>query len=315
MSPASTAPTASVFVISDFAVGEESAWDDIRAALRALAHQDFAEPAEYFLLERASVAERIPEDLPKILPGLRIVLSQETSSYALKNETAEHASADLVAILDADCIPDSDWLRRLVAALRADPQAAVVSTKTEYRGRTLLERILSLLSRAFVDPGKAGETRFLTNNSAIFRRADMLRNPLPTAYGPFAARIQMESFRRAGRAMLFEPRTRVIHAFHGWPMERDIRRNFGYGAVLIRLADRRLPFAWLTRIGLASIPLFVLFRTADSWWNCVRVGPRYGVAWYQVPLALGVAVLVHLLEVPGMLRAFRGAGAPGSSFR
>ncbi len=184
-------------------------------------------------------------------------------TYPLKNAAFRVASADLVVLLDADCVPERDWLRRLVDAIRAHPEAVAVSTKTEYPGRTLGERILSLLSRSYVDPGSPGETRFITNNSAIFRREPLLEHPLPLGLGPFAAGIQSTSLRRAGWTIRFEPRTRVIHGFDGRPMERDIRRNFGYGTIVTRLRDPNMSYARLLRLGRALIPIFAALRTLD----------------------------------------------------
>lgn len=308
-------PVVSVVVSSDFAAGEERSWDDMRAALHAVATQNFAEPAECILLESADFIHELPGDLNDIVPDLKIVAGPVGGSYKLKNEAFRVASAEYVVLLDADCVPERDWLRRLVDCIRAHPEAAAVSSKTEYAGHNLMERILSLLSRSYADPGGTRETRFITNNSAIYRRELLLSHPLPLGLGPFAARLQSEALHRAGWKVWFEPRTRVIHAFDGWSMERDIRRNFGYATIVTRKSDLEMPFAGLLRFGRLSIPVFFALRTLDSWWNCLRVGRDYGVAWYQTPLAFSTAVVLHLLEIPGMLRAFAGEAKPESTFR
>jgi hypothetical protein len=94
--------------------------------------------------------------------------------------------------------------------------------------------------------------------------------------------MQSEAILRGGGHLLFEPRMRVIHDFEGWAMERDIRRNIGYGTIITRLRDRAMPYAWLARPGPLSIPLFALAKTLDNWWDCLRCGLHYGVRWHEL---------------------------------
>jgi hypothetical protein len=98
-------------------------------------------------------------------------------------------------------------------------------------------------------------------------------------------------------------------------MERDIRRNMGFGTVFTRLRDRALPYAWVARLGLASIPLFVAGKTLDNWWDCLRCGPAYGLRWHEYPAAFGLAVVLHLMEVPGMVAALRGRELTDTVYR
>ncbi len=62
-------------------------------------------------LESANITQQIPSDFATILPSLRVILSSASSSYGLKNEGVQVASADIFAILDADCVPNPDWPR------------------------------------------------------------------------------------------------------------------------------------------------------------------------------------------------------------
>jgi hypothetical protein len=98
-------------------------------------------------------------------------------------------------------------------------------------------------------------------------------------------------------------------------MEADIRRNSGYGTVVSRLRDRLLPYAWLTRLGYASIPLFVVGKTLNCFRDCIRCARHYRVQWYELPAALCLAVVVHLMEIPGMISAFRGKQIRHTAYR
>jgi cellulose synthase/poly-beta-1,6-N-acetylglucosamine synthase-like glycosyltransferase len=308
-------PVASVIVVSDYASDGPTDWEEARALLRALAEQDFTEPFEVIVSEHGGSAHDIPEDLRGICPNVRMVRCKQSSAYQLKNEGARQARAEIVAILDADCVPGPDWLRTAVEALRNHPEAAVVSGGTAYPGRNLLERSLTIATRAYLDPGEFGSTRFISNNNAAFRRSVYLEHPLPSQGGPFAARLQSESLLREGKRLLFEPRMRVSHYYGGWRMEADVHRHMGYAVVVTRLLDSQVPYAWLTRLKYASIPLFFAARVLTGISDCLRCARSSAVRWYELPAVFGGAIITRVLEVPGMVDAFRGREIKKTAYR
>ena len=298
-------PEISVVIVSAYAGGGEKSWKDLRNILMALARQEGQVKAEWLLCENEASAGSMPADIRRLLPDSKLVLSGEGGSYELKNAGFRAATADIVAMLDADCVPDGNWLKHAVAAMNARPQVAIISGRTVYPPAGLTERILSLLSRSYVDRGKPGPTRFISNNNSIWRRDVYLKYPLPSGLGPFAGRMQSESIIRAGYQLWFDPSIRVVHDFEGWAMESDIRRNTGYGTVIARLHDPDMPQAWLTKFGVVSIPVFAGGKIVDSWRDCVRCASAFGVKWFELPLALLGSMVVHLMEIPGMWQAFR----------
>lgn len=297
-------PVATIALVSDYAAGEEKSWDDLRKVLRALRDQDFGEPFEILLCEDERFASAVPPDLTAGYPNVRILFHAATSSYGLKNAAAEAAAGEYLVLLDADCTPRRGWLRSMVEAFRANPDAAAVSGKTQYAGRSLMERLLSLLTRAYLDPGGRGPTRFVSNNNSGMRIGWYRKHPLRPDLGAFSSRLQSEAIHREGGKLLFDPGMEVVHDFEGWHMEADIRRNHGFCTVITRLEDNRMPYAWLTRFGVLSIPAIVAGKTLDSWANVFRCASAYRVRWYETPLALGFALVLHLMEIPGMWQAF-----------
>ncbi|MGH7552498.1 MAG: glycosyltransferase, partial [Longimicrobiales bacterium] len=269
-------PSVSILIVSDYAAGGPEGWKDIRKALTALAGQEFAEPVEYILCESDRFRDDVPSDLTAILPSLRLHFVPDLASYAIKNHGVSVASAEFVAVLDADCIPDAMWLRRLVSVLRAEPKAAVVSGRTIYPGGSLSERVCALLGRSYLDPGRAGETRFIAINNCAFRRVAYLESPLPSGLGTFSSHMQCEALKRAGWRLLFDPEIRVVHDFEGWSMEADFRRNCGHGTIRTRLEDPTLPHAWLARLGRPAILPILAGKLLDSWRDCIRCGRQYG---------------------------------------
>ena len=98
-------------------------------------------------------------------------------------------------------------------------------------------------------------------------------------------------------------------------MELDIRRNVGYGTIITRRRSSILPYGWLLRLGYLSIPFFWAGKTLNSCQDCLRRAHDYQVRWYELPAALVFAVLVNLMEVPGMVAALRGRRITYSCFR
>jgi hypothetical protein len=246
---------------------------------------------------------------------MTILYIDAESSYELKNRAVEAASGDWVAIVDADCIPSRSWLRVLRAAIAEHPDAAAVSARTLYPGRSCLERVLGLLSRSYLDPGRSGPSRFISGNAAAFKRDVYCRHPLPVGMGAFASRIQSEAFLRDGATLWFDQDLVVVHDFEGWAMEQDIRRNHGYSTVITRLCDDRLPYAGLIRMGLIAIPLIVAGKTFDSARDCFRCFRHYNVKLHELPLALALTVVTHVLEIPGMWQAFRRKSIQATQYR
>ena len=305
----------SVVVVSDHSSGDTKGWDDIRTAVTALAQQDFSETVEFLLVESERFRSECSSELASILPGLRVHFVSDYASYALKNEAVRIASGEYVCMLDADCIPEPSWLRRLIATLRTHPKAAALSGKTIYPGQSFSSRVCALLARSYIDPGGAGHTCFIAINNCAFRRAAYQSHPLPTGIGTFSSRLQSEALLDDGWELLFDPEVLVTHDFEGWRMEMDLRRNAGHGTIATRLQGNTLPWARLARVGRVSIPLILAGKILNSWKDCFRGAVSYGIEWFQLPAALAISIAVHILEVPGMLCAYAGGGLKGSSFR
>ena len=119
----------------------------------------------------------------------------------------------------------------------------------------------------------------------------------------------------AGWDLWFDPGIVVIHDFEGWSMEADLRRNAGHGTIITRLSDSSLPYAALVRMGRVSIPFVISGKIIDSWRDCLRCGQSYGVSPVSLPAAMLLSIGIHSMEIPGMLRAYNGAGLKRSLFR
>ena len=307
-------PVVTVVTLLDFEVGTTRAWDDLRATLRGLARQDFTGPAEFIFLEDEGLKDEVPSDLTDILPGLQIAFTNKILQYDMKSEAAALGTGDIVVLLDSDCVPVPGWLRSLVETFHAHPEAGVVSGRTVYAGKTFLERACGVLGRAYVER-RTLRTEHISNNNAGFRREVLRKHPLPSEAGPFSSKLHADAIERDGWHLLFDPRASATHAFDGWEMERDIRQNMGYGFIKVRQINPELPFGWLVQLHYASIPLYFVGRVIESWLRTSQFYRSYGLQWYEVPGVLGLAVGVHVMEVPGMITAFRGGTLAHTAYR
>jgi len=294
----------SVVVVSDRDYVQRS-WRTERSLLQALARQDFREPFEVILVENERYRPEIPRDLPTICPRFRIVFSAETQSAKLKNVGACWANAELVAVVDADCLPNEAWLRALVTVLRERTNVSAVSGRTYYGEETSYRRALSLVDRSFDDLGRPGLTPRVSTNAALYRRSLLARFPYPESATPFGSAIlRMQAMARAGDVLFFfEPAAVVRHAIGGWDSIRDFRRHIGY-IDMMGDPEKRL----------RSIPRLLWRRFSLHGRDCLRLGPSY-LCWYDWPLAAAFLAATPFLQMPGMLDAWRGRDAiPRTSF-
>jgi hypothetical protein len=310
-------PDLSIVLVSDYAAGTGKSWNDLKSSLLSVRRElaTVSHSIQCLLVEEQRFAASVPSDVLVIVPGLTVLPVEATTSYAMKNAGVAAAAADWVVLLDADCRMLEGWLPAALRAIKTAPDAAAISGRTFYAGRSLFERISALVQRSYLDPGARSASRFISNNNAVWRRDWFLRFPMPEDLGPFSSRVQSERMLRAGATLLFEPDMRVIHDFEGVAMDADIARNIGYGTVITRLADPDMPHARLVRLGRGAIPAIVLGKTCLHVRDVVRCARAYDVRWWQIPLAWGYAAFSTLMEAPGMWAAYSGQHLVNTAYR
>lgn len=308
-------PLLSVVITVDFRAGEAAAAEELRLVLAALAEQRGHGRVEFLYVESAEFRGRETQDLNAILPELAIVWVEATSAAAIKNAAVNAARGELIAMLDGDCVPSPGWLHGCLEAARLYPDAAVISGRTLYPGRSLVNRAMALLNRSYIEGDERGATDHVSQNNALYRRRALEMAPFVDGGGSHASRLQSETLRRCRQRLAFSSLMTVTHGFEGWRTERSIRADLGYSVVQVRRADPTVPHAWMIRFGVLSAPLVFGARLLHSWRLCLRHHERYGVAPHELPAAMLLALVCCALELPGLVRALRGAPRRASSFR
>lgn len=215
---------------------------EVRRCVEALARQDYCASA----LQIVVVDDGGPEpDLAGFPAGpeLTVIRQQNQGPAAARNRGAREAGGEILAFTDDDCRPRPDWLRCLVPALSAEPDAMVggltVNGLTGNIWAQASQDLVSFLYEAFATSRSL--RAFVTTNNLAVRRDRFLEIggfddgfPLPAAEDRDLSERWADE---VGRLRVI-PDALVDH-FHRLGAWSFIRQHYGYGRGAVQLARRR----------------------------------------------------------------------------
>ena len=294
----------SIVVVSDFEPGEKT-WKDEMAIVHALANQDLGVRVPLIVVENAaSEAHPPPPTLADTYPGVRVIYHDADTSAAMKDRGVAACETEWVAVLEADAIPERDWLRRLVEASAAHPEFDVITGRTHYGTESSWRRVLNLLDRSWDDCGRSGSTPYISNNGALYRTSVLTRFPYPDAATPFlSARLRNERILAAGHRAYFERAAVMRHSVGGADFVVQFRRHQGFADMMMTAPP-----------GGTWIPRLLYRRAADDIARMWRLRRDYW-RWYDWPLGLLVCCFARIPEAIGMIEALRVGSLSRSSYR
>lgn len=298
-------PTVSVIIVSDYLPNVDDELSHFFRCLQALSDQDFSESVEYITILRASLPTSTQTQFKKILPSLKIRVLPNASSPHLKKWGASQATGEIIAFTDADCVPDRSWISAIVDALREHPEISVISGKTVYEEPEILPRACFLIGRALMERRKKGLTNRLTNHNFAMRQNAFVQISFPECVTPFIGTVMAKMVLDSGHRILYEPLARTTHVYDGWSFECDIRRNNGYAFIMNRMSYPGLRYSYIARLSYLGMSIFYFGRLLQIWWVCLFRFSAYGLAWYELPFAIGLAPVALMYELSGMLSAIR----------
>lgn len=298
------APSVSVVIVSDYEAGDKD-WADERKAVRAFIEDNPAVPFEIIVMEslpQSSDRPVIPADIAGLAPLVSVHFDTGQGSAALKDAALKHCSSDLVAVVEADSLPQPGWLARLLVRLQSDPSLDVVSGRTIYGTDRAMHRVMSLLDRGFIEPRRNDECHYVCNNGALYRRHVLEQYPYPDDPNPFvSAELRNTDMHRGRVRMGFEPNAVMRHAYGGISFLAEVRQNKGYQAA--RRILRKRPHAARQPTALVALRAVAKCWKADL--KTVRTaGARY-LRLADWPLLGIIFVAVRVPEFIGALSVHR----------
>ena len=296
-------PRVSIILVSDYARGGRT-WADRIAAVQAFladALLDPGGPFEIIVMEplpASGIAPAVPPALAALAPRVRVIFDRSHRSSVLKDAGLEHCRGELIAVVEADCVAEPGWLRRLVAAMDADPALDVANGRTTYGMHSAMRRVATLLDRGYLERRQDGRHVHVSNNGALYRRSVLERYPYPDEASPFvSAELRNIRMRAGGVKIGVEPTALMRHGYGGIPFMVDLRRNKGFQAA--RMIARRSPRH--ARRSAFRLALAAAKRGAREDLATILSLGRQFLRWTDWPLLVLVFLAARLPEFAGAL--------------
>ncbi|MHB8377431.1 MAG: glycosyltransferase family 2 protein [Dehalococcoidia bacterium] len=287
----------------DVSVVSWNSWGDLRSSLRALAAQDY--PAYRVVVVDNASSDATADEVEAHFPDVTVIRSERNGGYAAGNNLCfAQSKSKYIAVLNPDARPESGWLRALVRALEADPNAALATSKVLLAsdpGRVNACGLdVHLSGIAFCrglddaqDAYVAIEEVAAVSGAAFVARRDVLEEigGLDERFFMYMEDTELSMRARlAGYSVVMTPRSRVAHTYaldvSPWKFYY-LERNRVFMLVNV--------FRWRT---LALLAPALLVAEAGVWAYALRGGP-------SMLAAKARAYASVLAAVPSMLRRRR----------
>ena len=209
----------------------------LEACLTALDAQTLIDRLEVVVVDDGSLAADTIAGVVGRHPKARLLRQSGAGPAAARNAGAGEARGQLLCFTDDDCLPETDWVEELTAAL--DEGADAVAGRTT-NPPGVLAAASEVISHA---PAAAGEP-FAPSNNLACRKAVFDAVPFDESYRRAAAEDREWCARLIanGHALRSQPSARVLHRPH-LTLSTFVRRQVRYGEGAYRFrsnAGRRL---------------------------------------------------------------------------
>lgn len=240
---------------------------DLRRCLAALAAQDY--PKEQF--EVIVCDDGSDEDLQPVLrefPQVRYARQEPKGPATARNLGIAHATGAIVAMTDSDTLPDRSWLRNLMEAFAAHPEAAGVE------GRVYADNEGQFDPLGEGPSNKAGGV-YLTCNIAYRRDVLVAIGGFDETF-PYPAYEDTELAARAQEhgPIVWQPAAVVVHPERPLTARAVLKKlrhweyillmGFRYGYLAWRRYPVRHPRVRVALLSVIALPASK-FRTAGRW--------------------------------------------------
>jgi len=289
--------------------------DQLSATLDGLARQTYPEKLiETIVVLDREVPESEADQLRQRFGRVRLAWSRDVNYCAAKNAGARAARGSVVAFIDGDCVPETQWLQRLVAVL--DTDVAAVAGRTRYADGTRLGRTFSVSDFGCVVGDERRHASGFSISNVAFQRDVLLAHPLDERIRRHGGcYLLFHQLRARGKTILYDDQARVAHGaddIRGWSfLGKHFWRGFD-GVAAYRLDEQRVMrgTAVFRRYGLPGLVAITAHRILLDWRQLVRDRWQIGVRSWALPYVGIVGAGLRLVELVGMSAAVIAAERP-----
>ncbi len=218
--------------------------------------------------------------------------------YQLKNIGAANATSEILALLDSDVIPQSNWLSTIYQGIveqGADAVAGISLFRDEnqrFSPDNSFLQVAASISWGFVVPQNAASlilrpNAFLSHNlgirASVFQQHTYREDLGRTCAGSFLFNSLLESEAK----LILQPNQRIAHNFTVWWWLSRLHLRFGYETYQLRRIDPRYPNKSLAKLSFVE-PLITTI------WNIMLDVPR----WLRFSTVLQLSKLRQILLLP-----------------
>lgn len=222
----------------------------IGQCLAALVSQQATVPFEVIVVD--SSTDGSPELIRSRFPSVRLIrFETQTPAPVQRNTGIRAAGADLIGLMDQDCLPDPGWVQGMVDAFAAHPEVSAVAggiRPANPEARCGLANFL-LEFREFLHWRPAGITRhWITCNVTVRREVFERYGYFPAHLWPGDDVIVAQAAAAGGALTWFAPKLTIAHL-----NRTDLAgilphaRKLGWGSAQIRRLLPQRENAWLAR--------------------------------------------------------------------
>lgn len=267
-------------------------WGLVPDLVEAIARQGIP-PDEVLFIDNGSESIVVPQNIPF---AHRILRCETPGSYAARNCGVEHAAGDILVFTDADCVPERDWLARLLAAL-GDADDRIVAGHVDVVAKTaspnayeIYDMMFGISQKRYVSRGYAATANLATSRRLFDRLGGFDAQRKSGGDADFCRRA-----RAAGGDLIFVPDAVIRHPARSTWQELQIKTRRMKGGQLRHHQ---------TFTGLARAVLKTIARPAV---DVVRVASAKGWPLSYRTTALAIGLRLWSVEMHEMFRLFLGA--------
>ncbi|TIT03564.1 MAG: glycosyltransferase family 2 protein [Mesorhizobium sp.] len=303
----------SLIIVSDYLTSDGDA--ELRRSLCAYAQDTRGVPAEIVIMlpgdpgsegghaskngHASAIEAELAGKAAYLCPSVIVATHDSDESSQLKDAALSYCRHDLVAVVEADCLPGPGWLAALYETVEKNPKLDAVSGRTSYGEESMMKRVMSLLDRGFIERRNTlGQIIHASNNGALYRQSVLERYRFEADHGPFvSSHLRQHAMLRDGVAMELAAQAVSIHAYEGLGFIWDVRRNKGFQFARMLLLRKKHR---CSRLGLAVRAVATSFK--ENRQTAQAVGNEF-CRWTDWPLFWAMMLLVRIPEFTGALAA------------